>query len=503
MSAIFPESTRHIFPRWRSFEATANLGELTRPSQTVRADTTSLDLSLASGIAEWKADPSLWKSLDLLGTVMIAGRIEDFDKLLREIQDNPRAPKPAKDFVARLSLSESDEVTLPNSSDELDQVGKDIHVHRKQLLASPLDPVEWIELARSYTIAGSNEKARRAVLAALQLAPNNRFVLRSAARFFIHIGESDRADALLSRSPTIKLDPWILASQIAISDSLGKASKFFKFGRTTLDSDLPASEITELAAALGSQEAESGNHRFARKLLRRSLERANENSVAQIRWLNRSVLQDPIDESNVHPPLLHEANAKTSFYKKDFEQAGKEALKWLEDQPFSSAPAAMGSYILADIFLDFEYGKRIAERGLVSNQDDANLLNNLAVCLMELGELERAENIVNRLKAVERGSALETIFQATHGMLAFRKGEIEIGRKSYLEAVQAAKSTGDRPLAARAMFHLAIEEILAHTDQAEIAMQRIVNLEKNEDFVESAPLLKRVLDLAKGPVKRP
>lgn len=355
-----------------------------------------------------------------------------------------------------------------------------------------------VELARSYTIAGSNEKARKAILAALQLAPQNRFVLRSAARFFLHIGEADRAHSLLSHAPTIRLDPWILASEIAISDSLGKASKYFKVGRATLEGDLAPSEITELAAALGSLEAESGNHRIARKFLRRSLERPNENSVAQIRWLNRSVLHDPVDMPKVNPPLLHEANAKTSFYRGEFEQAKIEALNWLEDQPFSSAPAALSSYILADVFLDFEGGKEVAERGLVANQDDTTLLNNLAVCLMELGEMERAESIVNRLTTAERASGLETIYQATRGILAFRKGDLEHGRKLYREAIAAAIKAGDRPLAARAKFHLAIEELIAATEEADAVVKQIVVLDQADDFVESSRLLERVLDLARG-----
>ncbi len=495
MSVIFNENARHVFPRWRSFEATAKLGELTHPSREAQQSTAELDVSLAMGVAEWELDPSLWKGLDLLGTAAVAGKLENFRDLIEQVKKNPLAPRPAREFLDQYLQPETHEESgcKPPKS-HAGQI--EIRRHRSRLSSSPSDPVEWVDLARSYTIAGSNEKARKAILASLQLAPNNRFVLRSAARFFIHVGETDLALSLLTQARNIKADPWLLASQIAISDSMAKPPKFFKVAKEKLEADVPASEISELAAALGSLEAESGNHRIARKFLRRSLERANENSVAQVRWLNRSILDEGVDVSHAKPPLLHEANAKASFYKGDFEEARNEALCWLEDQPFASAPAALSSYIFADVFCDFENGKKIAERGLISNQDDAGLLNNLAVCLMELGDLEKAESVISRLKAVERGGRSEAVHRATYGMLAFRKGDVEAGRKLYREAIEWARGVGAKPVAARAAFHLAIEELLARTDQADAAVSRILGLDKSEEFVESTRLLERVLRLA-------
>jgi uncharacterized protein HemY len=153
-------------------------------------------------------------------------------------------------------------------------------------------------------IAGLNDKASRAIAAALQLAPSNRFVLRSAARFFLHSGGKERALALLSNAPTIRHDPWILASEIAIADSLGKSSKHSRLAREKIGMDIAPAELTELASALGSLEAESGNHRNARRFLRQALLGANENSVAQIGWLNRSHLGEWGDVSRSPPPFF-------------------------------------------------------------------------------------------------------------------------------------------------------------------------------------------------------
>jgi tetratricopeptide (TPR) repeat protein len=498
MSVEFYEKARHIFPRWRSFQSTASLGELTWPPVQEEFDTSELDISLANAIAEWKADPSLWKGLDLLGTATIANRLDDFAGLVAEVRNNPLTPGAARAFFGE---SHGPPQLEPSGCSQLsgEAFRAEVKLHRQKVASTPHDPVEWVELARAFTIAGQNEKARRAILGALQLAPNNRFVLRSAARFFIHVGEPDIAQALLGSAQSLRQDPWLMASEIAIAGSLGTSSRHIRAAREKLGGDVPASELTELAAALGTLEAESGSHRIARRLLRRSLEQANENSVAQIRWLNRTHLGEAVDVSNVRPPLLHEANAKASFYSGDFETARDEAFCWLEDQPFASAPAIMSSYILADVFMDWEGGRRIAERGLVSNQDDTGLLNNLAVCLMELGEMTKAEEVVDRLRAAERGATPYAIRKATYGMLAFRKGDPDSGRRLYLEAIEGAKLEGLRPTAARAAFHLAIEELVAGTDQSEPAVKRISQLDKADEFVESARLLSRVVALLKMP----
>jgi tetratricopeptide (TPR) repeat protein len=497
MSVSYHEGNRHIFPRWRSFEATSELGELARPAKELENDPIELDLSLARGVAGWEGSPSLWRGLDLLGTAVIAGRLEEFSALVAEVKSNPLAPRAAREFLARRQGAKAVQLELPGCDTVPGQVSRsEIRTHRLNLASAPRDPIEWMELARSYTIAGLNDKAGKAVLAALQLAPNNRFVLRSAARFFIHIGEKDIAHGLLSRSQIIKQDPWIMASEIAISDSLDKTSRISRIAREKMQADVPPSELTELASALGSLEADSGNHRVARRFLRRALDGANENSIAQIRWLNRSRLnrsdsEDAVDVSGANPPRLHEANAWEAFHRGEFDVARNESLCWLKDQPFASAPAILNSYIASSIFLDFEAGKDVALGALRSNPNDPFLLNNLAVCLMELGELASAESYLASLPTDKRSGA-EATYRATFGMLEFRKENIEEGRRLYLEAIEKAKDTGDKATAARAAFHLAFEELNAHTSHVDEAIKRLKEFEGQEDLVEKARFFERV-----------
>ena len=504
MSLGYHEGDRHIFPRWRSFEATSELGELARPAVELEIDTAELDISLARGVAGWQGSPSLWRGLDLLGTAVVAGRLDEFAALVAEVKSNPLTPAIAREFLERTQAAKAVQLQLPGC-DTLPgrTTQQEIHTHRHHLANSPRDAIEWMELARSYTIAGLNEKAGKAVLAALQLAPNNRFVLRSAARFFIHVGEKEIAHRLLSGSGIIKQDPWIMASEIAVADSIGKTSRLSRVAREKMESDVPPSELTELAPALGSLEADSGNHRVARRFLRRALDGANENSIAQIRWLNRSRLnrtasEDAVDVSRANPPLLHEANAWAAFYRGDFDVAREESFCWLNDQPFASAPAVLNSYIASSIFLDFEAGRDVARNALRSNPDDPLLLNNLAVCLMEVGDIPGAEAALSRLTAQARSGTADATYGATSGMLAFRKGNTEDGRRLYLNAIEKAKSTGDKGTAARAAYHLVFEELIAHTPYVDEAIKRLKDFDEQEGFVERARFFERVSALLRA-----
>lgn len=497
MSAGIQEKERHIFPRWRSFEATCALGELTRPAIPLAPDTSELDISLAKGIASWEMNRSLWLGLDLLGTAAVAGKLDSFPALIAEVRANPLAPQFAKKVLEKATgKRQTMQLALPEHDNVAGQTArKEIKRRRANLTDSPRDPIDWVELARAYTVAGEDRKAERAIRAALQLAPNNRFVLRSAARFFIHIGEPEIARALLSNSESSRSDPWLMASEIAIADFLGAQSKLPKIARLALERGMPSSDATELASALGSLEAAHGSDRAARRLLRQAVKGANENSVAQIQWLNRAHLGEAVDVSSAKPPLLHEANAWASYHKGEFETALEESLRWLTDQPFSSAPAILSSFILEDLMWEFESAREIAEAGLKSNPNDPMLLNNLAVCLMELDRIGEAEHVLGHLRAEDRASNAENTFRATFGMLEFRKGNVDEGRRLYNQAIERAISSGDKADTVRALFHLAFEEIRYGTNGIQDTLNRLAMTEDRNEVVETPRHLKRMREL--------
>jgi hypothetical protein len=234
MSAAIEEKDRHIFPRWRGFSSTAKLGELNFANAIEDNDLHVVNSFLDKELRSLDATPSLWNSLDTLATAIVAGRRTEVFRLSNLVLRNPNTPKFAISYLTRVE-------TNPEllSSDVLELVGPnanrlDIHESRRRLHFNPHDASEWVDLARAYTIAGVDEKGRRAIRIALNLAPENRFVLRSSSRFYIHVGETEEAHRLLARSNRLRTDPWLLASEIAIADSMGKTSRNIRSAREHL-----------------------------------------------------------------------------------------------------------------------------------------------------------------------------------------------------------------------------------------------------------------------------
>jgi tetratricopeptide (TPR) repeat protein len=144
---------------------------------------------------------------------------------------------------------------------------------------------------------------------------------------------------------------------------------------------------------------------------------------------------------------------------------------------------------------DYPTGKAITSAALRSNPADSTLLNNLAVCLIELGELPEAEEILSRLQMEVNDKKVNAVYKATFGKLAFRKGDFERGRLLYLEAIQEAKDSNIKATAARAAIHLATEEVIADTPLIGEAIQRLKEYKEYESTNEIASLLDRMNEL--------
>ena len=79
---------------------------------------------------------------------------------------------------------------------------------RKRLTLEPRNALSWVDLALEHLVQGLPDKSRKSIAVALHLAPENRFVLRSASALFVEIDELDRALYVLEKSSRAKSDPW-------------------------------------------------------------------------------------------------------------------------------------------------------------------------------------------------------------------------------------------------------------------------------------------------------
>ena len=165
------------------------------------------------------------------------------------------------------------------------QVAAKILRLRRRVVDDPRNVLCWLELGRNYARLGQTDKATRAIRSALAVAPDHRFVLRSAARFFLHAGEAEQAHDILRRSRATPHDPWLLAAEIAVATVVDRSSRLVKPAQGLLASDrFRPFHTAEMASALATMELVEGSAKRARKLFDASLRDPTENSVAQAQW---------------------------------------------------------------------------------------------------------------------------------------------------------------------------------------------------------------------------
>jgi len=262
---------------------------------------------------------------------------------------------------------------------------------KHKVRVNPRNVLAWLDLSRAYTILGQQQRALAAIDCALALAPNHRHVLRAAARLFVHVGDSERAHALLAKHPKTRKDPWLLAAELAIANVAQRPPRHVRQGRALIDSDdLPPAHLTELHSAIGTLEYYHGAHRRARQSLRASLEAPTENVVAQARWMRKQLPGLPIAEEAFALPLGFEARTWRAMEEGRWDDARVECRQWLNDEPFSSRPASLGSYIGVSLTTDYSFAEACARAGLQADPNDATLQNNLTVALAYQGKLDDA-----------------------------------------------------------------------------------------------------------------
>ncbi|MCF4122195.1 hypothetical protein L1785_14540 [Antribacter sp. KLBMP9083] len=341
---------------------------------------------------------------------------------------------------------------------------------RKVLARSPRNAVVWTDLALAQTESGELARAHRSISVALSLAPRNRFVVRSAARFYVHVGEPDRARWVLNRAERWS-DPWIVSADIAVATILGDAPRSFmrRAGRL-LDGSHAARDTSELACGLASLEFSSGNRKSGRRLITLGLENPTENAVAQAEFeAQRSAFELP--ESMVEVPGSHEAQALDLLDRGEWEPAASAAQKWQADQLFDPDAAMHLSYLASVGLEDFETSRRAAQSGLIANPDNAILWNNAAFAAANLGELAEATTLLERARQLlVLAPGDDVSFTATQGLIEFRSGNIDRGRAAYRQAVESAQGHKLTSLAALAAAYWLQEESLAneHLDRGVI-----------------------------------
>lgn len=495
-------SERRVVPRWRTSRNTL-AADFPKSRVVARPVSKETRATVARRAAEFLQQPSVGLAADLLAYSPIhalRSTLEDAASFVARLPDG-EVPKPLRDAANSVTGGTN------SSFGPAQTVQEDIRYLRTRLRANPRDAIGHVDIARAFTISGNNEAAARHLGIAAQLAPNNRFILRSAARFFTHRSEPDRARHLLANSPKTARDPWLMASLVSFETILNENKSSGRALKMLKDERHAAADIAELACALSVVEYRQGAWRESRKLLNKGLVAPNDNAVAQALWFVDST---GFEIRAQDAWLRNNFAAEARFYERhstgDFESAVNEALAWYRDEPFSTRPLQAASYLLS-ILGRYDEAKRWALEGLRLRAGDSALRNNLAFVLMASGALKEGEAELRKAIEVERSEStnISPHTKANVGMLCYRHGEFEAGERLYRAAATeyiSLRARGYEP-AALALAHMALEATRSEAPNAGKLLAEAETNYKKHSFSDARIVLDSIKKTKLGAASEP
>jgi tetratricopeptide (TPR) repeat protein len=462
---------RRVVPRWRASGIAAQTAEAWTTAPRFKADYTG---ELAEKRRELQNAETVPVASELMFLALQAGNLDSARVAARLIlKSEARIGSTRLVATAKkvLDIGDSDQIAAPAEDF--------VREARKRLALDFRNPILLMDVARELTARGKEKSAMRYVRAAVGLAPQSRFIVRSAARYFLHIGEHEQAHGVLLRSPLLASDPWIQASEIAVATVRGRTSANVKKARRLVeDTAIVGSHFSELMTAVATVELLDGSSKKAKRLFQRALAHPNDNSLAQIEWAAPK-LKLVVDEVALRTPLSFEANSNNAYRRLLVHQAIEFAKQWSSDEPFASRPFDALCYLYC---LEGQYveAKRAAEDAI--KVDDAPSLSsemNLMFTRIQNGETEAAHTDLLRLSKHPNAKSHAAHLLANAGALAYVTEDFALGREFYERAIRVARTRNESHTEALAIAYFARAATLNGDETAQaVVNQAAVRVEQ-------------------------
>lgn len=457
---ISEDKKRNVIPRWRDFNQTLNLGELSPlpVSKGVISNLITSDFHQKK-VTDWETERSVKNAIELLNSSFV---LDDKDMSLQSATylnaNSAATSKPLLKLTEKIVAPNRDVLSFEQLSDfeHLEaMIGSMIKNLRVCINHNMNNSISWIELARLYLIVGKELAAERCILVGVQLAPHNRYVSRTAARFFAHIGDYKKAKKILKTNMAFNADPWLVSADIGISSLQNKSSNNIKKARELAGSNNYSSyELNELFAALATEELTAGSIKNSRRLFNQSLITPNDNTLAQAVWANRHISDLNLYQNSFDKvPNVYEAKAYQHYNAKQWGQTMSNTLKWFIDQPFSRDPASFGSFIACSVLERFDEAIKLCRYGLKATPNDFTLTNNLAFSLLKINDVSGAHSVFQKIHADSLDDQQRIVYLATRGLLMYKLGLPQYGAQLYNESGGLASKTKNKKLQLLSEFH--------------------------------------------------
>ena len=482
--------TRLMIPRWRSLRLTIRSKELS--GSFLKQERDSITPELQHRLEHWRRSPNLISAAELVETAIVDAQEEEAVPAARSLLATGSRAVPLVQTQAAILLKR---VGLGHEiPDHIKVAPTEIRaVWRRRTRLYPQSPLGWVELALSYTISGDLDRAKRAILIALQLAPNNRHVLRSAARFFLHRNDAIRAYDIVAKSEADPRDPWLVASELALAEFIDRDPRFYKRGMVMLEGQMLPRQITELAGSIATKELIEGNRKKARRFFRASMADPNANALAQAEWASPNFGDDLFSISTLRS--VEEANEARAFHfyrEGQFSDVFIECEAWRESEPYSVRPYEL-SASTANILEEHAKADEITKLGLEMRPDAPNLLNSRAYALACMNRIEEAETTLLRLP-LNTPDWMRAVAVANQGLIAFRRGKPLEGISRYREAIESFQRVGQGLMVLSAQTYLCREAARAGLPEAPQMVEALRNSVKNSHISSIKKVFKNAED---------
>lgn len=500
MKASLPR--RRLIPRWRPVARTLQTSEtgplISRPTGAFSLDPVLFEQAVAS----WKDTPTAGH----LGEVLSFAIQPEFEqRALEVVQQALKAGLPVTRVQAGLAATLDPAAELPER-DDVHPVGGGarpfqhrMSALRRILRIAPANVLSLLDFAQLQSAVGKQDAAARTLRVALSLAPHNRLVLRTNARFFVHVGKPDEAHALIAKSHAAKGDPWLMASEIALADAAATPSIFLQKGRRLLKEGRTSPEqIAELAGAIATTELMSGRVKDARVALRLALERPTDNVVAQA-MTEQELVGVRLDEPQLRLAiqLSSEAQLIQAWKTHDAVAAARHAMEWHAEEPFSSRPVQFLT-TLYSLRGEYSLAAEWVRAGLRADSNDLGLLTNLAFTHAALGQTDAAESAIRKVQAISRNS-FQPYLMATEGLVALKRSHVEEADRLYRTAAAEFEKRGQSQLAALCVAYYAKAALEAQHPGAQGLLTEAINLVQRYPSHDAVLLLNTELPKSDAP----
>lgn len=448
----FDDKNRQLIPRWTTFKTSFEISSKSDSREICEIFKPSFE----KAVVDWEKNKTIGFAYDVVtfGTLSKREKEKPFIDCLSNLK-NTR-------YYQRLKGEQQSDVL--QFFLDVKGINKLIHSNRLLLNSNPNNALLWLDQAYCYFLIGQDELVDKCITMALRLNNSNAFILRSAASFYNHLREPDKALKILRMSDYAKVDPQIIAADISIANANRINTRIKK--RITLDI---SPKSAELFAVYSTLESASGNKKNAKKMMQKALCFPNENIIAQKVSLEKQFGSFSISTPE-NIPCEFEAKAKLYYYQGNYEQSEKESYNWFFFQPFSVEAATFNSSLNLTYTKDYKRALQVLELADRINANNPSIKNNYAYCLAKLGDCLNARKQLDSVNYSSIDEYMKNLLIATDGFICYKTGERERGISLYKEAIEGFSSLSNPFCVSKATYILGS---LEYEDNIEIGKELI------------------------------